>query len=522
MQPLEIALFLAGTALLAALVIVRLRNYARPDYIFVACIVVLVSGLVFEGYRWQMAPAYIAIGVMGLILLKRRTASFGWRLLGATPVLLLLALTLFLGAQMPVMNLPVPDGPYAVGTFDYTVTDESRRERHQPDRARTLPVNVWYPVNQSEANDYPVKPFWYEMYRGNTDPSKLVFGYLQHIDTHSHIEAPISDRGQFPVLVFNPGGAVFPVEQNTLLIEHLVSHGYVVFGIGHPYENRTTLPDIGTIRVSQELPDDVALDTADAPNAIDILLGGNIELWRPIWQTENRDLFNGFNSSLGNFMSAQNTSEREAIVDATLNSGILEPLGVPLTREALMDVFIAFMHLTLVNETWVADTRFVVDRISRATYPIANFLAQVDAQQIGVFGMSLGGSVAAAFCKVDEKCVTGINLDGTEFHKNWDRPIASPFLKLHHEDSPDNNFAITPPTNDLHLYTVEGTTHNDFMDTAYFLPLFQTLGMGGPVDGKQVVSTINEIVLNHFNYYMKDEGSTPFAIRGVVERPAAE
>ncbi|NRA59767.1 MAG: hypothetical protein HRU25_02420 [Psychrobium sp.] len=39
---------------------------------------------------------------------------------------------------------------------------------------------------------------------------------------------------KFPVLIFNHG-LYLVAEQNTILMEHLASHGYVIFSIAHPY-----------------------------------------------------------------------------------------------------------------------------------------------------------------------------------------------------------------------------------------------------------------------------------------------
>ena len=107
--------------------------------------------------------------------------------------------------ELPIFSLPEPSGPYGVGTFEYSITDDSRKERYSPTRNRELYVEVWYPAEKSALGDFPVRTLFQELYEGDYTRQSLLFGYLRHIPTHSHVHAPVAapDDGPFPVLLFN-------------------------------------------------------------------------------------------------------------------------------------------------------------------------------------------------------------------------------------------------------------------------------------------------------------------------------
>jgi hypothetical protein len=242
MQILEIGFLLATVILLARLVtkpivIPKLRTSA----VIGAALLMLALHLMLDGFRWQMVPAYFVFAVLLLLVFKKTRSHLIWRIIGCTVCGALILASAFLAQQLPVLRLPKPQGPFAVGTFAYSVTDESRIESFDPElkAKRELFVEVWYPAaNNDLTNTYPVRPLWRELYQGPRDWLGFFTAYLGKVKTHSHIEAPIaSNAAPYPVLLYNSAYYSW-TSQNTLLIEHLVSHGYVVFSISHPYEQQ--------------------------------------------------------------------------------------------------------------------------------------------------------------------------------------------------------------------------------------------------------------------------------------------
>jgi dienelactone hydrolase len=108
-------------------------------------------------------------------------------------------------------------------------------------------INVWYPVNQDAARGLPLEHYPSELGEAISlvfgIPSQ-VFSYLDTIPTHVVKGAEMSSaQSKYPVVLFSPGirSARF---QSMTTIEELVSHGYIVVGIDHPYTSaRVTFPD---------------------------------------------------------------------------------------------------------------------------------------------------------------------------------------------------------------------------------------------------------------------------------------
>ena len=61
--------------------------------------------------------------------------------------------------------------------------------------------------------------------------------HLRLVASHSYPNAPVARaRPRYPVLIFSHGYASSPW-QNTVQMEELASHGFIVFSIGHTYES---------------------------------------------------------------------------------------------------------------------------------------------------------------------------------------------------------------------------------------------------------------------------------------------
>jgi predicted dienelactone hydrolase len=159
-----------------------------------------------------------------------------------------------------------PSGPYDIGVKTYHFIDESRPENftvNDPDDLREMMVQLWYPLSTENAS--------YE-YQKNLYMDAISFQWLkgrspiplftipnhanQYVNPYSVQNPPIETiDGPFPVIIFSHGyDGVYQIY--TSLIEDLVSHGYIIASINHPYiAGVTVFPDNRTITVSQ-IPSD--------------------------------------------------------------------------------------------------------------------------------------------------------------------------------------------------------------------------------------------------------------------------
>jgi predicted dienelactone hydrolase len=126
--------------------------------------------------------------------------------------------------------------------------DEARGEEmtEDPDDRRELMIRAWYPAIIPEGAE--PEPFLREIepvhaiFARSLPLPAFTFSHLTRIPSHSYLDAPIA-AGQppFPVLVFSHGNS-FYASQNSLLMEHLASHGYIVFSIDHPAQMAVWIP----------------------------------------------------------------------------------------------------------------------------------------------------------------------------------------------------------------------------------------------------------------------------------------
>jgi predicted dienelactone hydrolase len=253
MRPLE-ALLVAALVLTLFLRWLQPRNRQVTSTLLAMMGILAVLHFVFDGWRWEMIPAY-AMGVAGAYILSRDLSritdarageSSRWAAIPSTGQRVvwgaLLAVTTLAAVAIPAwafprINLPEPDGLYWVGRLDLTLTDSARA-------SRAVEVSVWYPAEQPNGKvlRYHPRPgtLASSLAKGTSLPG-FTFRNLTAARTYSTREPRFSIReGRSPIVLFSPdqGSSRF---EHTALFERLASQGYVVASVG---EDGT--PDAGS------------------------------------------------------------------------------------------------------------------------------------------------------------------------------------------------------------------------------------------------------------------------------------
>jgi predicted dienelactone hydrolase len=428
---------------------------------------ILLGGLLGQA-RWQMAPAYLLFGVLALLLLRRSFAHVAVRSLGVALGIVLLAISATASLGMPILTLPAPDGPYVVGSTSLSLIDETRDNSFfdAPDEARELYIQVWYPGTIPASKPTPrVRTLWEELYRGDRDRFTLFSSYLRGTKTHSYEDVPLSPaQASYPALIFSHAMGSF-AEQNTLLMEHLASHGYVIVGISHPYASmRVVSADGRAIYLDLDKINEISAqyETVDTELTPRIERAGSPE--------ERIQL------------------QRELYERATGNN-------------ALMAV-------------WVDDLRFVLDSIttqSRRHPTLQAFANRLDADRIGLLGMSFGGGAITEACKSDTRCRAGMNMDGATFGQRQRQPLEVPYLSLVRGGNRGSFVYLSAASrSDYYEVEVEGSTHLDFTDDAVVLPILKWLGVTGDIGAWRVIEITNAVSLRFFDAYLRGEPKPRF------------
>lgn len=146
------------------------------------------------------------------------------------------------------LELPKPTGKWLIGRRFFYWTDESRLESltDDPIDRRKMFVQLWYPAKKAGKTTAEYFPNLPEA-RGDAKDSE----YLRNVKTHTFQDAE-PKQSRFPVLVFSPGLGSNPFSY-TAMIENLVSHGYVVAAISHPFDTENfKFADGEVIRYAKE------------------------------------------------------------------------------------------------------------------------------------------------------------------------------------------------------------------------------------------------------------------------------
>jgi predicted dienelactone hydrolase len=458
MRPLETIFIL----IVAGFLIAQNVRGVRRKYLFALAVAglstVLLGGLLGHA-RWQMAPAYLLFVILSLLLLRRSFSHVAIRSLGASLGILFLAIGATASLGLPILTLPAPDGPHVVGSTPLSLIDETRDNSFfdAPDEARQLYVQIWYPGAIAAGQATPrVRTLWEELYRGERDRFTVFSSYLRGIKTHSYEDIPLSPaKAHYPVIIFSHAMVSF-AEQNTLLMEHLASHGYVVFAISHPYTSMRVVSSDGRAIY----PD---LDKVNA---------GSAQL-----RSVNADL-------LPRIERASSREDRMRLQ--------LELYERASGNNALMAI-------------WVDDLRFVLDSIttrSGSDPKLQSFSDHIDADQMGFLGMSFGGGAVTEFCKSDTRCRAVLNMDGPTFGRRQRQPLQVPYLALIRENQESLHYLLTASRSDYYQVEVKGSTHLDFTDDAVVLPILKWLSITGSISGGRVIEITNVVSLRFFDAYL--------------------
>ncbi|NQZ22604.1 MAG: hypothetical protein HRT53_11160 [Colwellia sp.] len=492
MQFFEITFGILTTLFLVKLLIGPSLRLPKPSYFILAGLILIILVGALEGLRWQMILAYTSFGFLALASLKKSKTPRLMKIFATVGVGTFLVLSFFLSSQLPVINLAAPNGPHAVGTFSYSMLDKSRIEHYAPEQKRELYIQVWYPTDKKNAKNFPVRTLWQEMYSGEFDLFSFFSSHLKYVDTHAHINSPIVKGENFPVLLFSHG-LFLVAEQNTILMEHLASHGYVILSIGRPYQSaKVNLTHAGSITASSRLPDDAGL-TKEMKSKGE----------QTFYEISEQNL-KAINELMVDFSSATSEHNKRVIVTNALASEKIQKIEPKLTTDSLYEL-LAFLHYNNRSvDTWVKDIQFIADTIVHVEAPINDFLTSLNLNGFGVFGMSRGGAASAEFCKIDSRCRAGGNMDGFQYGEHWLASINAPFLMLSSvENAGMNDFAYLPAEEQFMDYVIKGTMHADFFDFVSIMPLIHYLEMGDQVDAKRINEIINTVQLRFFDHYLK-------------------
>jgi len=451
--------------------IVTIRVYLP----FITAVFIIIH-LILEKYRWQMVPLYgltlilLLISVIGLVWkakageeepTSRGRKIVTWGLPGLGLLVVLIAIFLFI--SFPVVQLPQPTGPYAVGSTYLQFADHARPETltDDPNDTRTFTGRVWYPAEKPKDAD----PMPYQEYETSVEPimsggaPEFIFSHFHLSKSNSYLDAPIAnDQPSYPVLVFSIGFLTL-YEDYQIIAEELASHGYIVISLDTPYEwQAVTQPD-GTV-VSY---------TAEHAAAYRQHEDDIFPLWEDFWDDD--------------------TTEEEQ-------------------RELVQQILAGETFMDTVLRIRVADVLFTVDELEKMNTGEREsiFTGKLDLSKLGIVGHSMGGAVAGQTCLVDNRFSACVNLDGFQWGDVINAGINQPLMVIYSEPFEGGGGYIRENlTNTTYILTIENSTHMNFQDMPVVMPGTKIIGMVGSISPDRMFQITNDYLLAFFGKYLNGE-----------------
>ena len=349
-------------------------------------------------------------------------------------------------------NKPLPTGEYAVGTFTHTIYTD-REEVLAPGTKRTVPVRVYYPVAKESVEGMSKVRY---MSRELADALKKSMHAPINYDkseaagenvSECYENAPKIEGKKFPLVMFSHGFGSYR-EANSYLCLELVSHGYVVISVGHPYDAALTELDDGT----------------------------KIGLYKDATKKQYEPFLPG----------------AMKVLKLTKAKGTDRELADRL--DELQNKYCKFIMSRI--DTWVEDTLSAVDYAKESLSDIVDF-----SYGIGATGHSLGGAVAYMLCLYNDEFACGANLDGALFGNNKGKILRKPFVQF----SCKQNLGVsTRPyidhTKPVYQLVFNKMQHIAFSDMKHMIPINAIVGK---IDADLVHEYVCKTHLDLFDTYLK-------------------
>lgn len=185
--------------------------------------VLLVAQVLVEGWRWQMAPAYIATVA---IAVTPNLAGLGASALLASVIvsIALLGLSILSCLLLPFVEPRTAHGPFAVGVTDLS-PDAVRRPEIGPDELTAAPlVRLWYPAEA---------PGWVPRFQAAVR-QRISDRFRAAPTTPATTDAAVArTAAKLPTIIYFDGWPEDKI-QNVNLILELASRGYLVSSVQYP------------------------------------------------------------------------------------------------------------------------------------------------------------------------------------------------------------------------------------------------------------------------------------------------
>ena len=273
--------------------------------------------------------------------------------------------------------------------------------------------------------------------------AKLLLRPAMKVLTNSYRDAPYATRVGAPRILIYSHGLVSFASENSMLMEHLASRGYMVIGLQH-------VAQLAEFR----------------------------ELQKTQRQGEREE-----QARLQRRIKASSVSERPGLSN---------------------EYFRIASNTNRIVAGRCADVEYAVAALERIMHGIRGIDGISAASPVGAIGLSLGGAVATEYAKRSgQKPSCVVNMDGGIYGAEREKPIATRYLMLYsHENDGSNDASLVASGGaEITRRTIAGTKHLNFHDIAAVYPALKWLGAIGSANPMAVINDRNQSVSDFLDAY---------------------
>jgi len=421
------------------------------NYNILAGCIFFVLHYVYEGIRWQMYLVYFFIITLLLMNIYSRLKKEDKRRPLRNNIVILMTLVIIVCTSVanivfPVSKINQPTGKYNIGTTSFFIEDTLREEVFTKDEndSRKIMIQMWYPGNIKKGDK---KAPWLENGKIISNGIAKMMGYPNFIFSHLHLVKSNAFNEAEILNIDNP----YPII--------IISHGWTGFKNIHN--------DIAELLSSSGY---VVVSIDHSYGSVATVFPNNEVIYLDRSILPNRE-------GTPDFLKYANT-----LVN-TYSNDIISTIDV----------------LEKINEGEV-DTQFE---------------NKLDFSKIGVIGHSTGGGASVKASMVDKRIKAVFGMDPwveplKDEYINKGLNVPAVFLRSEEWETGLNNenlFSLLDNSNNVELYSIEGTKHTDFTMAYMFSPFTSKLNITGTIDKRLNTKIQHEFILDFYNRHLKEDNS---------------
>ncbi len=364
--------------------------------------------------------------------------------------------------------MPKPGGEYSVGTKEVVLTNQTgfSELKGRKKYRNIIPVQIWYPTEKTSG--YVVETLLDEKFIKTFHKSVRLSKKNLSNDTatHSYLNAPISDRKNWPVLIYNHGYGNYALD-NYFLMEELASRGYVVVSISHPFHSMIS-----------QYPNGANVYSKDYWNLK--------ELITELKESKNR---------------------QEIFLDLLYSNRM--DISLDKRHQLILDYSKLESNLYILDDRdrFISNTEFVIHSLPEISQKYLE--GTIDTTSVGLFGFSFGGNVAGRMAIKNPGIIkAGLNMDGLmTLREDETVTFGVPFMIMYsevEEESPSgmNDLFYLSSEQPVYRFCLKYSYHFNFTSFTYFDGLWPS-----NIEHLKIGKIIREYTVAFFDKYLKGKDS---------------